>query len=487
LEPENLRFGGGVSQTIFNPFVAVVVVIAGLLIWLLPRNKVIVPFLVVSILIPIDQVVLVGIFHFSVLRILIFFGLIRVLCAKASSKSEIFSGGMNGIDTVVILLSIFTAVSGALLWRESQAVIYQLGDLYTALGLYFLLRFLVRDQEDVRRTIRVFAYIAAAVASLMVYEQATGQNLVYALLKGARASLLGSAMERDDRFRAAASFGHPILAGTFGAILLPLFFGLWWKYKQDRKYALLGMISATVISIAANSSTPLLGYIGGLIALCFWPLRKLMRPIRWGIVLTLVSLHLAMKAPVWHLISRIDLAGGSSSYHRYQLVNQCILHFKDWWLFGVKSTGEWGWDMWDTANQYVSTADHSGLLPLILFLAVFAYGFKYLGGARKAVEQDKKSALFLWSLGAALFANAVSFFGISYWDQTIVAWYALLAMIAAAALGAPEESTATVLTQEVPARLTMPLSSAYKSDAPKAPNSYGRMVTGRWSPKTTTK
>jgi hypothetical protein len=35
-----------------------------------------------------------------------------------------------------------------------------------------------------------------------------------------------------------------------------------------------------------------------------------------------------------------------------------------------------------------------------------------------------------------MFANVVAFFGISYFDQTIVAWYALLAMISAAVVSA---------------------------------------------------
>ena len=115
------------------------------------------------------------------------------------------------------------------------------------------------------------------------------------------------------------------------------------------------------------------------------------------------------------------------------LIDQCIRHFGDWWLFGVKDTSVWGWDMWDTANQYVGTCDNSGLLPFILFLAVLVYGFKYLGRARRVPpEDDKKTALFIWALGSALFANVIAFFGISYFDQTMVSWYALLAMISAA-------------------------------------------------------
>jgi hypothetical protein len=54
-------------------------------------------------------------------------------------------------------------------------------------------------------------------------------------------------------------------------------------------------------------------------------------------------------------------------------------------------------------------------------------------------------------MGAALFANVVAFFGISYFDQTMVAWYGLLAMIPTAALAhrkrvsPPEPKTAATM------------------------------------------
>jgi hypothetical protein len=212
--------------------------------------------------------------------------------------------------------------------------------------------------------------------------------------------------------------------------LLPLFVGLWWKDKRERKYALLGVAAAVVISFSASSSTALFGLIGGVVGLCFWPLRRQMRVIRWGIGLMLLELHAVMKAPVWHLISRIDLTGSSSSDHRYELINQCILHFWDWAFVGTKSYADWGWDMWDLCNQYVALADPSGLIPLVSFVTVIVLGFKYVGKARRFAA-DRKERLFVWGLSAALFANVVAFFGVSYFDQTIVAWYALLAMISA--------------------------------------------------------
>jgi hypothetical protein len=441
--PDHLKFGGGVTETVLNPAILILVLIAGILLCVWPRRKAVAVFLAASILIPMDQVLLIGPAHFPMLRLLILFGIIRMVREKKSSQRQLFSGGINKIDITLILLTLFTALNGILLFQESGEAIYQLGNLYTVFGVYFLLRYLIRDEEDIVRTIQTLACIAAVVAAIMTYERISGHN-PYALLGGANAAGYANLMARGDKFRAIGCFSHPILAGTFGAILVPLFVGLWWKGKKYRNIAGLGIISSTVMTVTCSSSTPVLGYAAGLLALCLWPARRWMRGVRWGILLTVVSLHLVMKAPVWHLIARIDVTGGSSSWHRFMLVDQCIRHFGDWWLIGVKDTSAWGWDMWDTANQYVGTCDNSGLIPFLLLLAVLIYGFKYLGRARRAAVKDKKNELFIWALGAALFANVIAFFGISYFDQTIVAWYGLLALISAA-VGLPHKKEAVRL------------------------------------------
>ena len=138
-----------------------------------------------------------------------------------------------------------------------------------------------------------------------------------------------------------------------------------------------------------------------------------------------------MKAPVWALIGRIDLTGSSSGFHRYMLIDNCIRHFSDWWLIGTKDYNEWGWDMWDLSDQYVAYAVTGGLATLVFFIATISYSFRNLGIARKYAG-DKKSEWLLWCLGAALFAHVMGYFGIGYFDQMQVAWFALLAMISAA-------------------------------------------------------
>jgi hypothetical protein len=455
---QNLHFGGGVSQTVINPAVLVVVLVAGILICIWPRKKAVAAFLAAALLIPMDQVLLIGPAHFPMLRILILFGVFRMTREKVGSRQPIFSGGFREIDICVILSAVSIAVAAVLLFQEIGALVYQLGELYSIFGTYFLLRFFIRDEEDVLQAIQTLAWIAAVVAIVMSYEVTTGHN-PYAVLGGAAASHYVSLAARDDRFRAQGPFAHSILAGTFGAVLVPLFVSLWWKGKKYRTVAIVGVIAGTAITLACNSSTPVLAYAAGVLALCLWPLRRQMRAIRWGIVVTLVFLQIVLKNPVWHLITKIDLTGGSSSWHRFMLIDQCIRHFGDWWLIGVKDTSVWGWDMWDTANQYVATCDNSGLLPFFLFIAVLVYGFKYLGRERLVAsrEKDKNRALFLWALGSALFANVVAFFGISFFDQNIVTWYCLLAMISAVAAGRskkgskPQQADASSEVDLVPA------------------------------------
>jgi hypothetical protein len=436
-EPDKIRFGGGLSESSLSPIVAVAVLIAGAFLCFGSRKKAIVAFLTAAVLIPTDQVLLIGGLHFPAMRILALFGLGRILWAKFHSKAEIFSGGMNGIDKALIVLTVAAAVNGVLLWQESAVVVFQLGNLYSAFGLYFLLRHLIRDQEDVKRALRVLVYVAVIVAGIMISEQMTGRNLYYVLLSGGHTAWYSSVLIRDGKLRATGCFEQPILAGTFGGILLPLFIGWWWKERKDRKFAAVGIAVTTVIPFLANSSTALFAFMGGLLGLCFWPLRKRMRVIRWALATGLIGLHLVMKAPVWHLISRVSLTESSDAEHRYQLVNQCILHFTDWFLMGTKSYADWGYSLWDLGNQYVAYADQSGLIPLLAFLAIFVFGFKYVGVARMRAEGDRKQQFFIWAFGASLFANVVGFFGISYFDQTIVVWYTLLAMISAIAIRQP--------------------------------------------------
>jgi hypothetical protein len=183
---------------------------------------------------------------------------------------------------------------------------------------------------------------------------------------------------------------------------------------------------------ASHSSTPVLAYGAGILAICAWPIRRHMRAVRWGLVAALIALNMIMKAPVWFIIQHIDVVGGSSGYHRAMLVNDFIVHFRDWWLMGTTENARWGFNMWDMCNQFVAEGQVGGLATFLCFLAMICICFSRIGTARKTVEGDRDKEWYFWLFGAALFSHVVGFFGISYFDQTRFSWFALLAMIVTA-------------------------------------------------------
>ena len=190
-----------------------------------------------------------------------------------------------------------------------------------------------------------------------------------------------------------------------------------------------GLCGATAMVIASHASTSLSAYGASLVALGFWPLRKQMRLARWGLVAILVGLHLVMNGPVWSLIEHIDLTGGSSGYHRYLLIDTLIRHFGDWWLLGTRNNGSWGWQMWDTCNEFVAIAVTGGLLTLALYIMILKRSFAAIGNARKQVSGDRRQEWFLWCLGSCLFANVIAQFGINYMVHLLFVFFPLLAFI----------------------------------------------------------
>jgi hypothetical protein len=153
-----------------------------------------------------------------------------------------------------------------------------------------------------------------------------------------------------------------------------------------------------------------------------------------------------MTAPVWFLMARVPLFSGSNGYHRALLIDVFARHFGEWWLYGISRTvtNTWasdGSDMFDIANQYLWQGVTGGIWPLILFVAVIVYCFIAIGQCvARAPNRPVAQRMIFWCLGAALFSQSVNFLSVSYWDQNIVNWYLLLAMISSGSVLNPNSS-----------------------------------------------
>ncbi|RZU00789.1 O-antigen ligase family protein [Rivibacter subsaxonicus] len=404
-----------------------------LLMLVLPRRHAVVPIVALVCYMTMGQRILILDLNFTLIRLLVLFGFVRMLMRGEAQLDK-----PSPLDRAMVWWVVASIVTYTALWQTSSAFVNRLGLAYDALGLYFLFRVLVRNVDEMRFVVRLFALMVAPVAISMIVEKLSGQN-PFAAFGG----VPPNALVREGVIRCQGPFMHPILAGAFGSALLPLFVGLWWQRDGKRSTALIGIVSALVIVVTSGSSGPVMAAGAGVIALAMWPWRQHMRTVRWGLGLTVLTLHLVMAAPVWFLLARVGVFGGSTSYHRAILIDHAVNRFSEWWLVGTYSTAHWGYYMFDVTNQYVLIAVQGGLISLVLFIVIIVRGFGSAGRAVHAWESaDRGEQRFLWALGASLLVHCFNYISVPYFDQNIVNWYLLLAMLATAGTLVPDGTAA---------------------------------------------
>jgi hypothetical protein len=155
-----------------------------------------------------------------------------------------------------------------------------------------------------------------------------------------------------------------------------------------------------------------------------------------------------MKAPVWMLIARAGGVMGGSGYHRAMLIDNFIRHFGEWCFIGTRNNADWGFDMWDVDNAFAAAGVGGGIIGFIAFVAILVYSYRQLGNSRRVVGRSIKDQRLIWAIGCCLLANTVGFFGIVYFDQSVLVWYLVLAIVSATA-AFPVQSQRTALRPEV--------------------------------------
>lgn len=423
------------GTTFISPLGLAFTVFMGVLMLALPRRYALAPVIILSCYMTMGERVMIGPFNFTMIRILLLLGWLRLV-----TRREIHGLKLNSIDKAVVLWVVSSLIMHTLLWQSSQEFINRLGVLYDTVGLYFMFRYLLRGLDDILQVLGMLAVFLAPLAAFMVLEKMTGRNAFY---------LFGGVPEfteiRDGVLRCQGPFGHPILAGTFGATSFPLCMGLWWQGRITKIVAVIGIASCLIIIITSGSSGPVLAGVAALVGMAMWGTRRYMRQIRWGIVLSLIGLHLYMKDPVWFLIARMDVFSASTGWHRAFLIDRAIANFGDWWLVGTKSTAAWSEDLFDVTNAYILEGANGGLVTMILFITIIVLCFSGVGKAIRAFSAERSTQLLWWTAGSALLAHAVTYLSVSYFDQNIVVWFLLLALISTSTALVPSPGNATAI------------------------------------------
>jgi hypothetical protein len=396
--------------------------VTSILLFRLPRNQASLPLLLGAAYITRTQVLEIGPMHFPVMRVLIAVGLIR-----AMMNGERISGGMNSLDRMVRLWAIWDICS--IVFHQSDVLVFRLGVLYDTVGVYYLFRVFIRGIEDIRIVFRMVCLLLIPLAATMLVEKFKGVNPLSFIGFGP-----SDVATTNDHFRAQGAFGHPILAGTAGAVCLPMAVCFW---RENRRLALAGLFATLAVVFASGSSGPIMTLFAVVGALWLWTIRARMRAIRWLAVLAIFALNFLMNDPIYFLMARIDITGGSTGYFRAQLIQSAINHLSEWWFAGTDHTRHWMLsgitadpNHTDMTNYYLQMGVWGGLPLMILFMWLIVAAFLRISQALRVRKGAPLADQFvIWTLGAILFGHATAFWSISYFDQTIVFLCLVLACI----------------------------------------------------------
>lgn len=379
-----------------------------------PRKWILLPFVMAACIVPPDQRIIIFDLDFTTIRFCIIFAILRLYLYDEVRRIK-----WNAFDKLFLTWVIVGAVVYVMQWQSMRAVIYKSGVLYDSLGLYWIFRMSIISWNDIHRVVKMFAICAIISAPLIIYERVTHNNLFAHLghVKGAF---------HAGRFRCEGPFPHFIMMGLFWASVIPIFVSYFAARRSKLLYAL-ASLSALVCVILSASSTPLMALLAIAFFGALWKYRHYGRTIALGFGAMIFALHVVMKAPVWHLVSRVNVFSGSTGWHRYHLFDQFVKNRGEWFLLGCRSVDHWGVYN-DITNQYVIEGVRGGALTLIIFIIMVVQAVRITGICSMA-SRNREIRILYWGFCVSILGHCVSFWGVSYFGQIMMLLYFTLAIV----------------------------------------------------------
>ena len=391
----------------------------------LPRKWAPIPLLASCCYMTLGQGVEVGPISLPVYRMVLAFGGLRVIL-----RHESLAGGMNAVDKSVVAWAGWVVLASFFHeWKPGSGPVYAAGFVFNVTLVYFLTRTWCSDVGELLGVLRILAWLLVPVALAMSLEHTLERNIF-----GVFGGVSEGVYVRDGSIRAQGPFSHPILAGTVGAVCFPLMIGIFRRYRSS---SIVGLSACTVIVIASHSSGPLMSLFMGVFATLLWIRRSWLRYLRWAAIGAYVSAEVLMTRPAYYLISKIDLTGSSTGWHRAKLIESAFQHLSEWWVFGTDYTGHW-MPTWlsgdsqqaDITNYYLYMGVIAGLPAMLLLIAMMWRAFVWVGeSVRNAPAALREQRFIIWCLGAGLFAHAATSVSVAYFDQSMMFFWLNMGII----------------------------------------------------------
>ncbi len=176
---------GEYNETMLHPVSFLFFVISSYFLMKCDKKFLIVPFVVIAVFINPAQRLVIGPFDFTMMRLLLISGALRVVL-----RSDVHRIEWRNVDYAIVSFILFSAIAYIILWPNMASVVYQLGVIFDALLLFFVLRVYLRSLDQIIVLMQILAWICIVSAILMTLEQFTQHNL-FSVLGGVSETTIG--------------------------------------------------------------------------------------------------------------------------------------------------------------------------------------------------------------------------------------------------------------------------------------------------------
>ncbi len=416
---ENLRIANEYANSSYlHPLVALLLAVIIPMILVRSRKAVLVSMLIVMNFVTSAQRISLAGVDLPIMRIVIILAVFRIIM----TREYLWIKPLN-LDVVIVIQMVISAIDGFLRTPSFSEMVYDVSTLIDSLGGYLIVRTMIRDREDFLAMVRALMWISFPIVLLFIAERLTGRNPM--------ASFGGVAAYtwiREGKMRVQGPYPHVILAGALWATVVPLFLASAFRGGKKNPGMIAAAIAGLIIIVLCASSTPLMSVLAGLGAITLFWQRNLIVRLQSAALIGLVGLAAVWDHPIWYIVAKIDFTGGSTGWFRFNLIDQYIRRWPEWFAIGVRSTAGWGYGLIDVCNQYVSAGTNGGIIGLACFLASIAISFSYVG-TLALVADDNDVKRDYWFLGASLLVHLMNFVGVSYFSHITFCWWLTLGFI----------------------------------------------------------
>lgn len=316
-------------------------------------------------------------------------------------------------------------------YKEAQKIFYN--DLTIRLLPFVMARAWFLDPESRLKMFRILIVTGAVVAVFQMIEFRFWFNVFDDPLRRVwpRSVAWGAGMKRGGLKRASGPFGHPICAGYFFTMFVPLAVWLWKNdYFESRKKGFWITVVCIGGGIASISRAPIIGIFLGLALIWYgWSQNKGIATMLLAFVMLLASVFILPKAISYVNVDRATAVTEDQRNAAYR--KELLDNYKEviaekplmgWGRFTVPVVK--GQDSVD--NEYLVIILQSGKVALYAYIASFTWVFVRLFVFAACGDPTRKDTRLAWCLLAstltALFTQATVYSG----TQTVQFFYMIL-------------------------------------------------------------